>query len=174
MRTRSGVLTVGAAAVLLSACGSSSPKPDAADRTFLSDMIPHHQRAIAVAQLGETRASDPRVRAFARRIVREQTPELTTMQAQAGRTTVDTAAGARMAVHRITDADVAALKQLSGAAFDRRFLTLNISSEQGAAQMARTELAHGRATASRKVAKGIAGAPTSEIPELQALLATIS
>ncbi len=163
-----------AATLLLGACSSASAKPGAADRIFLSDMIPHHERAIEVARIGMTRASDPRVVAFAKRIVREQTPELTTMQAQAARTTVDTTAGAAMALHRITDADVSALKALSGAAFDRRFLALNITSEQGAAQMARTELADGRATDSRKVAKGIAGAPTSEIPELQALLAEIS
>jgi uncharacterized protein (DUF305 family) len=160
--------------VLLGACSSDDPKPGAADRTFLSDMIPHHERAIAVARLGITRASDPRVTTFARRIVREQSPELTRMQAQARATTVDTTAGARMAVHRISDTDVAELTTLSGAAFDRRFLALNIVSEQGAAAMARTELSHGRSPTSRKVAKGIASAPTSEIPELQALLAAIS
>ncbi|WP_375498934.1 DUF305 domain-containing protein [uncultured Jatrophihabitans sp.] len=163
------VVTVG----LLGAC-SSDPKPNDADRTFLSDMIPHHERAIAVAELGVSRASDPRVRAFARRIVREQTPELSRMRTQAEGTTVDTAAGATMALHRITDADVAQLKSLSGDAFDRRFLALHIASEQGAAQMARTELADGRAAQRKKVAKGIAGAPTSEIPELQALLGALS
>lgn len=170
------IAVVGAAVLvagLLGGCGAT-PKPNAADRTFLSDMIPHHERAIAVARLGVTRATDPRVVTFARRIVREQTPELAALRSQAGRTTVDTAAGARMAAHRITDADVAALTALSGPAFDRRFLTLNISSEQGAARMARTELADGRAAGAKKVAKGIAGAPTSEIPELQALLTAVS
>jgi uncharacterized protein (DUF305 family) len=175
-RTSSRSATVLVAAVvttgLLGGCGSS-PAPNAADRTFLSDMIPHHERAIAVARLGVARATDPRVATFARRIVREQTPELTALRSQAGRTTVDTAAGARMAVHRITDADVAALTALPGPAFDRRFLALNITSEQGAARMARTELADGRSAGAKKVAKGIAGAPTSEIPELQALLADV-
>ena len=173
-RRASAVAALALAIVLLAGCSSSDPKPVAADRTFLSEMIPHHERAIAVARLGITRASDPRVTTFARRIVREQSPELSRMQAQARATTVDTTAGARMAVHRISDADVAALRTLSGTAFDRRFLALNIISEQGAAAMARTELSHGRASDSRAVAKGIAGAPTSEIPELQALLTAIS
>lgn len=162
------------AAAVVAACSGSDPKPVAADRTFLSDMIPHHERAIAVARIGIARASDPRVRTFAERIVREQTPELDRMQAQARGTSVDTTAGTAMAVGRITDADVATLQGLSGPAFDRRFLALNIVSEQGAAAMARTELAHGRAPATRKVAHGIAGAPTSEIPELQALLTAVS
>ncbi len=161
-------------AVVLGGCSGGDPKPGSADRTFLSRMIPHHERAIEVARVGIDRATDPRVRAFARRIVREQAPELSRMQAQARATTVDTVAGARTAMHRVSDTDLAALRAVSGASFDRRFLMLNISSEQGAAAMARVELSHGRAPDSRTVAKAIAGAPTSEIPELQALLSAIS
>jgi uncharacterized protein (DUF305 family) len=83
--SRTAVVTLSAtvtAAVALSACGSTAAEPDQADRTFLQDMIPHHERAIATARIGIARAHDPRVRAFARRIVAEQTPELEKLQAR--------------------------------------------------------------------------------------------
>lgn len=155
---------------------SGSPKPNGADKTFLQDMISHHQRAIAVAQIGLAQARDPRVHAFAQRIVDEQSPELSRMRSRVADThlTIDAAAGARMAMNRITDTQLSALAALHGAAFDKQFLALNVSSEQGAAAMARTELAHGVDAPARKLAKAIANAPTSEIPELRALLADLS
>jgi uncharacterized protein (DUF305 family) len=79
-----------------------------------------------------------------------------------------------MAVHRISAADLTALAGLSGAAFDRQFLTLSISSEQGAVTMAMEELAAGKDTAARAIAGPISGADHSEIPQLQALLSAVS
>jgi uncharacterized protein (DUF305 family) len=78
-----------------------------------------------------------------------------------------------MATNRISDSQLIALRALPGPAFDRRFLTLHIRSEQGAAAMARTELAHGTDAASLALARSIAGAPSSEIPELEALRARL-
>lgn len=169
-------------AVGVTACGSSSPPATAhagvataADRAFLQDMQPHHEQAIAAARLAVTRASDPRVRAFAERIVAEQTPELTRMQAvtSAAHLTLDLSAGADMAVHRISPQQLSALGGLRGSAFDRQFLTLSISSEQGAVEMAQAEVAGGRDPAAVAIARPISGADHSEIPQLQALLAQL-
>lgn len=160
--------------LLVSCSGSGSPKPNSGDATFLQDMISHHQRAIAVARIGLTQAGDTRVHAFAQRIVDEQSPELARMRSRAANThlSIDAAAGSRMAMNRITDTQVGALRALNGAAFDRQFLRLNISSEQGAAAMARIELAHGVDGRAREIATGISKSP-SEIRELQALLAVL-
>jgi uncharacterized protein (DUF305 family) len=177
LHTRRTLTAVAAivAAVVLSACSSTAATPNRADRTFLQDMISHHERAIATARIGITQAHDRRVRAFARRIVAEQTPELDKLRARVGADhfTVSAAAGTAMATNRITDGQLTALRALHGTAFDLRFLTLHIHSEQGAAAMARTELARGADTAALKVAKSIAGAPSSEIPELEALRAEL-
>lgn len=155
------------------ACGSDAAAPNAADRTFLQEMIPHHERAIEVARLGVTGATDPRVRAFAARIVREQTPELTRMRDAAAGQRLDLTHGARAARHRISDADLTALQSLRGTAFDRRFVQLHIMSETGAAEMARTELDDGDDATARAVARPIATAPDTQIPELRALLAAL-
>ena len=175
-RLRLLAFTVLAPAVLLAACGGSAPRADAADTTFLTDMSSHHAQAIAAARIAATRGSDPRVRAFAQRIVAEQTPELQRMQAAAGAAHLhlSATAGAAMAVHRIDAADLAQLQTLSGSAFDRRFLSLSITSEQGAVTMAKAELAGGKDAAARAVAGPISGADHSEIPQLQALLAALS
>lgn len=162
------VLTAG-----LAGCGSDAPKPNGADRAFLQQMIPHHERAIAVARLGVVAGTDPRVTAFAARIVREQTPEVQTMTGSAAGMSLDLRAGARMAQYRITDTEVAALRKLHGPAFDRRFLRLHIMSEQGAAAMARAEVRDGNDPPSLKLAKSIASAPSTQIPELQRLLAAL-
>jgi uncharacterized protein (DUF305 family) len=159
----------------VAACGGHPAVADRADATFLQDMTSHHAEAIAAAAIAETRGSDPRVRAFARRIVAEQTPELARMRAAAtaAHLRLDPAAGAAMAVNRISPGELEQLQALSGAAFDRRFLSLSISSEQGAVQMATAELAGGRDATARTIATPIAGADHSEIPELQALLAQL-
>lgn len=160
------------------ACGPSGRAAvavTAADRAFLQDMQPHHKQAIAAAQLAVTRAGDPRVRTFAQRIVAEQTPELTRMQAatSAAHLSLDLSAGADMAVHRISAQQLTALGALRGLAFDRQFLTLSISSEQGAVEMATAEVAGGRDAAAVAIARPISGADHSEIPQLQALLAQL-
>jgi uncharacterized protein (DUF305 family) len=162
--------------IVLAACGGASPPAaNGADATFLTDMTSHHAQAIAAAQIAETRGSDPRVRAFARRIVAEQTPELQRMDAAAAAAHLHLSAGegAAMAVHRIDAADIAQLRTLTGTAFDRRFLSLSITSEQGAVTMAKAELAGGTDQTARTIAGPISGADHSEIPQLQALLASI-
>ncbi len=50
-----------------------------ADVTFAQDMIVHHQGALAMAQLAEGRAEDPRVLDLAGRIEAAQEPEIETM-----------------------------------------------------------------------------------------------
>ncbi len=160
-------------ALALTGCSSSAVKPNAADQVFLQEMIPHHERAIEVARIGQVSATDPRVRAFAVRIVREQRPELATMQKAARGLHLDLHDGAQMADHRIDDAQVAELRRLTGLAFDQEFLRLHIASEGGAAAMARAEDRSGDQARLLTLAKSIASAPSTQIPELERLLAAV-
>lgn len=172
-------------AVMLSACGgssvtkanpapASSPNTDPADAAFVRHMLPHHQRALQVGALAAQEGSDPRVRAFGQRIVAEQTPE---EQRLAGWVTTlhltRQPADAMMADGYITDTELARLQAESGPVFDRDFLVLSARSETGAASMAQQELAGGTYPAARTLATSIAGAPHSEIPQLQALAASL-
>ena len=97
------MLAAGVAALLLAGCGGTStpatddrhPTPrsvssgpttvsaahNAADITFAQQMIPHHQQAVAMAQLAADRATNGEVKQLAARIQGAQDPEITQMQA---------------------------------------------------------------------------------------------
>lgn len=171
--------------LVLSACGGSSPakpsagppsssKATAADAIFVRHMLPHHQRALQVGTLAAQKGSDPRVRMFGQRIVAEQTPEEQRLAGWVPSLRLIRQPGdAMMADGYITGGELARLQAESGATFDHDFLVLSARSESGAATMAQAELAGGTYPPARNLATSIAGAPHSEIPELQALAARI-
>ncbi len=49
--------------------------------TFVTNMVPHHTQALAMAELAPGRAQDERVSGLAERITLSQGPEIATMQA---------------------------------------------------------------------------------------------
>lgn len=165
----------------LTACSSSSapkaaqPTVSSADRAFVRDMLVHHERALQIGQLAASRGSDPRVRAFGQRILREQTPERERLQGWVMTLKVrsDPAQDTRMASGYVTDAQYASLQRLHGNQFDRQVLLLSASSETGAVQMAQEELSGGRYSPARALATSIAGARQTEIPELRKLAAAL-
>ena len=178
MPRRVVVLLPALTCLAIAACSSpaspSAPPSNDADAAFVLHMLPHHQRALQVGQLAAERGSDPRVRDFGQRILREQTPEaaeLTGWVSTLGLTT--TAGDAGMADGYVDDAAYARLQAESGPAFDRDVLLASASSETGAAAMAARELAGGSYDPARQLAQAISTAPGGEIPELQALAATL-
>ena len=172
---RRGAFALVALAVLLAGCssgsGTSATGRNAADGTFVRDMLVHHGRALDLGRLAAARGTDPRVRAFGDRIVREQTPEherlkswVTTLAL-----TAHPAADSAMASGYVSDTAYSALKNLTGTAFDKQVLLLSASSETGAVTMAEAELAGGEYQPALALAKSIEGAKTTEIPELRQL-----
>ncbi|SDN25947.1 Uncharacterized conserved protein, DUF305 family [Lentzea albidocapillata subsp. violacea] len=49
------------------------------ERTFMAQMIPHHQGAIRMAELELARGAKPQVKALARKIIKDQREEIATM-----------------------------------------------------------------------------------------------
>src|SRR5687768_8839525 len=85
------LLLIALAGALLTACGSgeetgsSTATQDGsqhndADMTFVSGMIPHHQEAVEMAQLVESRTQRPELRALADTIITTQNQEISLMQ----------------------------------------------------------------------------------------------
>jgi uncharacterized protein (DUF305 family) len=177
---RPGPLVGLVAALVLAGCGGSSgdavPSPGAsrADEAFVLHMLVHHRRAIAVGRLAERRGTDPRVRAFGARIVREQTPEAERLAAWVrtlGLTTSPSDAG--MATGFVDDDEYRRLGRASARRFDREVLLASARRETGAAAMAREELRSGTYGPARALARAIAGAPRGQIPQLRALAADL-
>jgi uncharacterized protein (DUF305 family) len=152
-RTGKFLATAAAAALLmasLTACaagttemGHDDHQSDSAAAGFSGDdimfaqmMIPHHEQAIEMSTLAETRAQNPEVLALAAKIKAAQAPEIETMKGWL------TKAGASLdmdhAAHMdgmLTDAQMQALKNASGAEFDRLFLEGMILHHEGAVEM---------------------------------------
>lgn len=168
-------LGVVATIVALSGCSGSTnvtpPGYNSADAAFIRDMAVHHGRALELGRLASARGTDPRVRAFGARIVREQTPEHDHLESWVKTLglTANPAADSAMASGYVSDASYAALMKLSGPAFDKQVLLLSASSEDGAVTMAQAELATGTYEPARALAKSISGAKGTEIPELRKL-----
>jgi uncharacterized protein (DUF305 family) len=159
-----------------SASSSSSTAADHndADVTFASGMIPHHESAIAMAQMAADRAADPRVEDLAARIEAAQAPEIETMSgwladwgaAASGSATDDGMGGmdhGGMDDGDMGGMDTGALAGMSGTEFDRMFLTMMIEHHRSAVQMAETEAADGQNPDAIALAESIRDSQTAEI-----------
>ncbi|SOC50153.1 Uncharacterized conserved protein, DUF305 family [Blastococcus aggregatus] len=156
-----------------------------ADVAFASDMIPHHGSAIVMAQMAQDQAADQRVKDLAARIEAAQDPEIETMSGwladwgAASSSAADDGMGGMD--HGDSDdegmddggmgaMDTDALSGMSGAEFDRMFLTMMIEHHRGAVEMAETELSNGRNADAITLAESIRDSQNAEIAEMEQLL----
>ena len=109
------------------------------DIMFMQMMIPHHQQAVDMGTLAETRALNPEVKALAAQIKAEQAPEIASM------TKWLKEAGASMHMDHnmnmdgmLTEAQMNALENSTGTEFDRLYLEGMIAHHEGAIEMAKT------------------------------------
>jgi uncharacterized protein (DUF305 family) len=186
-----------AATATVTACGSDGDSPsasapsttasvaevggehNAADVTFAQMMIPHHQQAVEMARLARDRAADPAVKALAEQIEAAQAPEIETMTgwlAAWGEPTAPPSGGMggghdMAAMPGMMSAeDMVGLEAVSGADFDRMFLTMMIRHHEGAIEMARTEQSDGRFPDAVALARTIETTQVAEIETMRELL----
>lgn len=192
------LLTTAVLAALLAGCGGDAHDADhatgqptnsasaatgaafnSADVTFASEMIPHHQQALEMAQIAEQRASNAQVKELAARIKKAQDPEITTMSGwlrQWGQPLPSASAdhgghgGHGAMPGMMSEQEMKDLMGASGTTFDRMFLQMMIRHHQGAVQMANTEQQQGQDPQARQLAAKIAADQTAEIKEMQDLL----
>jgi uncharacterized protein (DUF305 family) len=177
------------AVTLLAACGSAPDgRPyDDADVLFATEMIPHHEQAVAMAKLAPGHGASRPVQEVASQIAAEQIPEiaqLSGMLAEWDQPAAPTAAPmagmpgmdgrgalAAAAPGMMTDAEMTRLESATGPAFDRAFLQMMITHHQGALTMAGSELADGRDPDAKLMAQNISDAQQASIELMQRLLA---
>lgn len=109
------------------------------DLMFAQMMIPHHEQAIQMAEWAKTRASDPKVKELAEKILAEQAPEIALMTGwleQAKQAVGDHSMHMGMQ-GMLSDEDLEKLKSLSGAEFDKYFLESMVKHHEGAIVMAK-------------------------------------
>lgn len=107
------------------------------DTMFAQMMIPHHQQAIDMSELAETRAANASVLELARAIKSEQDPEIEMMLAWLDEAGASTDMGHEMHMDGMLDeADMNALAAATGVEFDRLYLEGMIAHHEGAIEMA--------------------------------------
>ena len=185
------VLAVVLAAGLLTACGGDShPEADAQQSTqqadhnaddvaFARNMIPHHGQAVQMAQMVLTNTTNQEVTALANHITTTQLGEIQAFSAwlvqwpegQNSDSAGHDAAGHGATMPGMVDAaTMARLQSLTGADFDRLWLTSMIDHHRGAIAMAQDEIAHGKNPDVIYLARAIIAGQQAEIDQMQKML----
>ena len=156
-----------------------------ADADFVRMMIPHHHQALVLSGLAPDRTTNTELLALAERIDAEQTVEIGTMQqwqAFNGFETTDPASAYEMMMQdpamiemmgMATQAELDQLETLSGSNFDQLFFQLMIDHHQGAVDMCVQVMTNGQEPVLQSMANEMLTTQTTQISQMQAMLAEI-
>ena len=176
------LLAAVATAAMVTSCGESAPAPDtqaskhnAADVTFAQKMIPHHQQAIDMAAMVQSRTTNRDVIVMAKHIALDQQAQIDTLQGLLQQWGDPAAAGHMehdgMGMDGMVDAaTMDRLPTLKGAEFDELWLRSMIIHHEGAVAMAQPEIARGENPTAVKLAKVIVDWQQLEIGRMHAKL----
>jgi uncharacterized protein (DUF305 family) len=153
-----------------SASGVNTSDFSGVDIMFAQMMIPHHQQAIDMSALAESRALSPEVKALASKISAEQGPEIEQMRSWLKAANAPTEMGHQMSMDgMLSDAELERLTNASGAEFDELFIIGMIAHHEGAIEMAQM-VVDSKNLEARELGAAIIKMQTLEIAELKALL----
>jgi len=151
-----------------------------ADVSFVTDMIPHHQQAVAMSALVPDRSTDPAVLKLAADISAEQGPEIETMKAFLAQWKGGSGSAPEPEGHSgmegmqmpgmVDDGTMSRLESLKGAEFDQVWLQSMIGHHEGAIGMSNTEIAGGANADAKKLAQEIVTTQRAEIDQMKKML----
>ena len=198
MRSTARLAVPAAAAVIvlaLSACGSSDDSTSGSmmsgsgnnsasmsagtatgakgDVEFAQMMIPHHEQAVAMADLAlQNDSASADVKALATQIKAAQDPEIKLMTVWLGQWGAAESSGpmGHGSGGMQDDQDMTALKAANGAEFDRMWLTMMIAHHQGAVTMAQDVLGSTAHAGVKEMANAIVRGQQNEIATMQGML----
>lgn len=144
------------------------------DRAFIDMMVPHHQGAVAMAQIAQKRAQHKQVRLLANDVIAGQDREIRQMKAwrkawygsaaTPSMDTMSTLPGASMSTMGMMT-DIRHLR--TAKPFDKAFLDAMLPHHRSAVQAATLELRRGSHAQLKNLARGIIAAQRLEIREMQ-------
>lgn len=184
------IAAAAALGVILAGCGGSHDMADmdmatpssttgasAADAMFAQMMIPHHQQAVEMSTLAETRAASPEIQELAAEIKGAQQPEIDQMTAWLEEWGMPVMSGIdAMGEHgghgmsgMLTDEQMEQLANASGLEFDRLFAEFMILHHEGAIDMAE-DVVDSKDPRVAALAAEIIEAQAAEIAQMRAFL----
>ena len=166
--------------LVLAACGdddSGSASQDVAgngtDRAFVKEMIPHHESAIAMAQIAEERGESAFVKRLAADIIRTQKAEISALKREdEGLENAGVEVGSLDMGDDMMDMESDPSMLESADPFDAEFLKMMIPHHESAVDMAKVELEKGKDPQLRKIAEDIIDAQEREISQMREQLAS--
>lgn len=180
------IISILAASLTLSACtitgtgmggyGSSDQSTDTnmADSAFTMMMIPHHEQAIEMADLVLAKDGvDQRVLDLAQQIKAAQAPEIELMQGWLDEWGFGSMDGMDHSDGMMSDDDMSALEDATGAEASRLFLTQMIEHHEGAIDMAQTTIDNGTNPDVRALCERIISSQAAEIETMKDILASL-
>lgn len=141
-----------------------------ADIMFAQMMIPHHQQAVDMGTLAETRAQDPAVKAIAAKIKSEQAPEIAQMKGWLKAANASLDMGHDMGMGgMMTATQMSTLEKSTGASFDKLYVQGMIGHHEGAIHMAQMVVDSNNAEA-KALGAAIISSQTKQVAELKLIL----
>lgn len=166
-----------------SASPSNTGGPESfADTMFTLMMIPHHQQAVVMGELAQSRAEDPFIRELSARIGQAQSSEIELMRSWLAEWQVSELTDDMLKAHEghmgmdgmLSEEELASLEQAQGSEFDRLFAEYMIAHHLGAVEMAQNVLTTGSDPRVRAFAEEVIAVQEAEIAEMEGYLASLS
>jgi uncharacterized protein (DUF305 family) len=143
------------------------------DIMFAQMMIPHHQQAVDMGTLAETRASNRAVKVLAAKIKAEQAPEISQMKVWLNKANAGLGMGHDMGMDgMLSDSEFTTLKAATGTAFDKLYLEGMIGHHEGAIVMAKMVF-NSKNSEVRALGEAIIASQTEQINYMKELLKTL-
>ena len=173
-------------ALVFAACSnddSTGSEPDgkaahnAADVTFATGMIPHHEQAVEMADIALATTQNPQITELAQQIKDAQQPEIDTLaewlkawgEPMPDASTMGEHSGHGMS-GMMSAEDMAMLGKTSGTEFDQMWLQMMIEHHEGAVEMAQTQQADGKYPEAGEMSEQIIASQQEEIDQMKELL----
>lgn len=135
------------------------------DAMFVAGMIPHHEAAVDMAELGVKSAERSEIKTLSKNIIASQNAEIEQMQQLQAKLPATSKS-------MMNDQDMSAMMSQTDALkdakdFDKAFIDAMIPHHQSAIMMAEMEIDQGTNPEVVKIAKAVVAAQTKEIAEMQ-------
>lgn len=140
------------------------------DLQFIDTMTRHHQMAIQMSEMAKDKASDPKVKEFARKIIEDQSMEIKQLEAWREQWFKNAAAAHAMQLAGAAsmNMDMSHMQTMSGHQFDMMFFDMMIPHHRGAIEMSREALQKSQRPELKAFAQETIAKQEKEIAELGA------
>ncbi|MDQ2941447.1 MAG: DUF305 domain-containing protein [Chloroflexota bacterium] len=175
------LLALVTSAMVVAGCSGNAGQDASIDRDFIDMMVPHHESAIAMAEIAQDRAEHPELRQMADEIIGAQSAEIAQLkkwrQEWFGSSNTPSMAempmlpGMSPAGHSMSGGTMDMTAEVDGLRdadpFDRLFIDAMIQHHEQAVEAAEIVLARTDRQEIRGLAQNIVAAQTSEIEQLR-------